>query len=111
MVRASYGDVPLFPEIAPDRDGTRSSKIGRKIRDMINDLGIEATPYSFRHRFISQLKTICPDPDYRRYIAGHKPKDVHADTYLHYEPWELKPFLDEIQPAGRGMRHNSSGLR
>jgi hypothetical protein len=100
-VRASYGDGPLFPEVAPDRDGIRSDKLGRKIRDLIDHLGIAATPYSFRHRFLSQLKTICPDPDYRRYIAGHKPKDVHADTYLHYEPWELKPFLDQIQPAGR----------
>ena len=100
-VRASHGDGTLFPEVAPDRDGIRSNKVGRKIRDMIDDLGIAATPYSFRHRFLSQLKTICPDPDYRRYLAGHRPSDVHADTYLHYEPWELKPFLDQIRPAGR----------
>jgi integrase len=102
-VRAEHGAGPLFPMITPDRDGLRSPKIGRKVRDFIQGVGIKATPYSFRHRFATYLNDIGErmTDDTRRYMTGHKPRDVLAATYLHHHPEKLKPFIDGFNPLGR----------
>jgi hypothetical protein len=103
-VRRGKGEGPLFPQVVPDRDGLRTRKIGRAVRDFIKGLGIEATPYSFRNRFHTQLEGM-PDlkPARERYICGHKVEDVH-DAYKEHPPHKTYPFIARINPVGRSDR-------
>jgi hypothetical protein len=100
-VRYGHGKGPLFPGIVPDRDGLRTGKIGRAVRDFIKGLGIEATPYSFRNRFHTQLEGM-PDlkPARERYICGHKVEDIH-DAYKEHPPHKTYPFIARFNPVGR----------
>jgi hypothetical protein len=100
-VRRDDGEGPPFPQIVPDRDGLRTRKIGRAVRDFIKGLGIEATPYSFRNRFHTALDN--PSADRERYICGHKIADIHAG-YKEHPPHKTYPFIARINPAGRSER-------
>jgi integrase len=101
-VRREYGPGPLFPMVPVDhRYGVRSEKAGALLREFIKKLGVGGTPYCWRHRVTNQLKAMKDlDPDTRRHMVGHKPLDVHATHYLHYNPAELKPYVERINPTG-----------
>jgi integrase len=89
---------PLFPGIAPDRDGLRSNKIGAAVRKFIRSLGISGAPYSFRNRFHTAMEGM---PDLKKarehYICGHTVEDVH-DAYKDHPPHKTYPFICRFNP-------------
>lgn len=108
---------PLFPQIAPDRDGSRANRASKLILEHMRRLGIESEPgklrdfYSWRGRVTTQLEALIRDPkltatpDRVRYIVGHAPRDVHAANYLGHPVGELLPIIDAIpEPKSAPLR-------
>lgn len=74
----------LFPELTGNRGETKAS---RTCMALIRRLGIEGRSkqfYSWRHTVITELPG-GEHGDLARYIVGHRPLDIHAGNYKHFE--------------------------
>jgi integrase len=97
----SLGPGPLFPQIAPDRDGIRSHRASPRIIRFIRRLGIEAAPgekkdfYSWRTTTTTKLENLTTY-DRARYIVGHTAGDVHAKHYLKHPLAELCAVIEQL---------------
>lgn len=113
-VRQGYydgGDGPLFPQIAPDRDGVRNHRASMRIMRFLRRIGIRNEPgikrdfYSWRHTVTTQLEALTT-PDRARYVVGHGGRDVHARDYLKHPVPELLRVIARLpnpmegQPGG-----------
>lgn len=96
---AKYSKGPLFPELAPDRFGSRGGTGTKVISKWIRSLGITDKRISPNHSWRHRLKTLG-----RRYglavdilnaMTGHGRKTV-ADTYGEFPPDALKRELLKI---------------
>jgi hypothetical protein len=56
--------------------------------------------YCWRHRFITALQQTNriegSTPEWRRYMSGHRGKDIHENVYTDNPPAVLKPIIDAI---------------
>ena len=81
---AAKGEHRLFPELLPDRDGTRTASwskwYGRWLRGQAGIADRRVTFHSFRHSFKHYARQAGLAPDVQNEITGHETGDI-ADGY------------------------------
>ncbi|HXR86178.1 MAG TPA: site-specific integrase [Stellaceae bacterium] len=92
---------PLFPDVTPDRFGSRggnaTKSIGRWIRDKLKLSDPRLSPtHSWRHRFESQHRMLGIRDDITDAITGHHDGQAATNYGEHYVKETLYPAIEQI---------------
>lgn len=99
------GEKWLFPDLDPDRDGTRTAAwskwYGRWLRTKAKVTDKRVTFHSFRHSFKHYARQVGIAPDVQNEITGHDTGDI-ADDYggLSYPLHPLVEAMDRYRVPG-----------
>lgn len=99
MKRAGHPD--LFPDLREPKSGKHGKKLGRRMRQIIDDtLGADGAAlsfHSFRHYVQNALEHAAIDDKIIRDIVGHEGRDIHEKTYHKPTPPNLmRPAIDAL---------------
>lgn len=95
------GRPDLFPDLREPRSGLHGRKLGRRMRQIIDDTfgaeGSRLSFHSFRHYVQNALEHAGIEDKIIRDIVGHEGKDVHDKVYHKPTPPALmRPAIEEL---------------
>tara|TARA_B100002051_G_scaffold236003_1_gene236806 strand:+ start:486 stop:1151 length:666 start_codon:yes stop_codon:yes gene_type:complete len=79
------GHLELFPDLREPKSGKHGKKLGRRMRQIIDDTldadGAALSVHSLRHYVQNALEHAAIDDKIIRDIVGHEGRDIHEKTY------------------------------
>ena len=104
------GHPDLFPDLREPKSGKHGRKLGRRMRQVIDDtLGLESAALSFqsfRHYVQNALEQAEVNDKIIRDIVGHEGRDVHEKVYHKPTPPALmRPAIEALQLRILGPEH------